>query len=200
MLGATWTRSSSSCSSSCHPSSPSKKHSHSPRGEDTVAKTVCTSLNQSLRMRSATCLFPLFLSAETRASQGEMFKFFWQHPPLPLIPDFRIGEWSTLHAFAVHVFPAVCAIPTIALLMFFLLLLVIVRALHRSRVLLCFLCSPCLRDFPCFHVLLFLRSLVLCLSARGNNEFIYLQAALDVISGLLRRESHEGHEAVGAEE
>ena len=36
--------------------------------------------------------------------------------------------------------------------------------------------------------------------ARGNNEITYLQEALDMISGLFRRESHEGHEVVGVEE
>ena len=44
------------------------------------------------------------------------------------------------------------------------------------------------------------RALTCGTEARGNNEITYLQEALDMISGLLRRESHEGHEVVGVEE
>ena len=44
------------------------------------------------------------------------------------------------------------------------------------------------------------RDLTCSTEARGHNKFTYLQDALDMISGLLRRESHEEHEVEGVEE
>ena len=44
------------------------------------------------------------------------------------------------------------------------------------------------------------RALTCGTEARGHNEFTYLQEDLDMISGLLRRESHEEHEVEGVEE